>query len=40
MRPLYPSNNLLAGKWQPTDSEAIVSDFPSLIRIPAAVLEF
>lgn len=40
VRPLYPSNYLLVGKWSPKDSDAIAIDFPFPIHIPWSNLKF
>ncbi|MFI1464227.1 Uma2 family endonuclease [Nocardia carnea] len=40
VRPLYPANYLLAGKWSPQDSERISIGFPFPIDIPWSALAF
>jgi Uma2 family endonuclease len=40
VRPLYPADYRLIGKWTPDDSAGIEIDFPFPIRIPWSDLEF
>ncbi|MEU7142887.1 Uma2 family endonuclease [Nocardia sp. NPDC046473] len=40
VRPLYPANYLLTGKWTPKDSDGISAEFPFPIHIPWSELEF
>ncbi len=40
VRPLYPANYLLTGRWTPQDCERIVTDFPFPIDIPWTELTF
>ncbi|RBO88945.1 Uma2 family endonuclease [Nocardia puris] len=40
VRPLYPANYLLAGKWSPKDSDAIDYPYPFSIHVPWSELEF
>lgn len=40
VRPLYPADYRLIGKWTPDDSDGVEIDFPFPIRIPWSGLEF
>lgn len=40
VRPLYPADYRLIGKWVPGDSDAIAIDFPFPIHVPWSELQF